>query len=169
MRLIVYSCFVHTSYCAKLANLNFSFLLLHLKSCLKTRKIFVQLAISMQRMHTDLSEPVRRKGCVVPCDTCDSLQTSTLVPRDVQITLGIPVQMSPWHSLRVFVTQWSGLDMTSENKLFYLFFFLVRLWIFDCGCNICFDHSEWKVEEGRKWAKFGYLQLGYICQMNDSM
>ena len=95
MRLIVYSYFcAHISLCKPCLNLNFLLLLLQLKSCLKTRKIFMQLAISMQRMHTDLSEPVRRKGCVVPCHTCDSLQTPVHVPGDVQITLGIPVQTS---------------------------------------------------------------------------
>ena len=96
MRLIVYSYFcAHISLCKPNLNLNFLLLLLQLKSCLKTRKIFMQLAISTQRMHTDLSEPVRRKGCVVPCHTCDSLQTPVHVPGDVQITLGIPVQTSP--------------------------------------------------------------------------
>ena len=115
MRLIVYSYFcAHISQCKPCLNLNFSLLLLQLKSCLKTRKIFMQLAISMQRMH---SEPVRRKGCVVPCHTCDSLQTPALVPGDVQITLGIPVQTSQWHSLQVFVTQWSGSDMTVKKTI----------------------------------------------------
>ena len=118
MRLIVYSYLcAHISLCKPRLNLNFFLLLLQLRSCLKTRKIFMQLAISMQRMHTDLSEPVRRKGCVVPCDTCDSLQTPALVPGDVQITLGIPVQTSPWHSLQVFVTQWSGSDMTVKKTI----------------------------------------------------
>ena len=66
----------------------------------------------------------QKKGlCCALRHLCDSLQTPVHVPGDVQITLGIPVQTSPWHSLQVFVTQWSEKSYFPNHVI----------WLFWCG------------------------------------
>ena len=167
MRLIVYSYFcAHISQCKPRLNLNFLLLLLQLKSCLKTRKIFMRLAISMQRTHTHTQISVSRsEERVVLCLATPVWQSLDARPRawrrsnnfrhtctNVSVTLSSSI-CDPMKWLRY--DKWK--KAIAQTMLFGFFWY--GSGGFDCSCNICLDQYKRKVEEGRKWAKFGIADI----------